>query len=105
MNPTSLSANRLVSAEVVSGRQVLTLRVVLLDWTVAETLSEEVSPHLESNLPVVVDLSAVRYADHFGFEFLLSIVRSCKGEVRFRHARVGLESLFVLAHLSRLLEQ
>jgi ABC-type transporter Mla MlaB component len=75
----------------------------LLDRSKVEGLTRDLANFVSSNRPLLIDLAQVQYADHFGFEFLLSLVAESTNEVRFRNARAGIESLFTLSHLSRLL--
>lgn len=83
---------------------ILTPRIARLDAGVSSLFLNHAGPMVAHSPRVVVDLLEVRYVDHFGFEAMLSLVELAEGLVRFRNASTDIRSLFVLAHLSRLLE-
>ncbi len=105
MNASSLSIQPVLTHSRQGDRLVVTLHLPLIDFSQRERLSKELIPLVEKEQRVLIDLAEVRYVDHFGREMLLSAVSACAGEVRFTRAGRAVESMFVLSHLTRLLER
>jgi hypothetical protein len=105
MNASSPSIPPILSHSRQMDRLVVTLHLPLVDFSQRERLSSELVPLVENEHRVLIDLAEVRYVDHFGWEGLLSAVSACAGEVRFVRASRSVESMFVLSHLTRLLDR
>lgn len=84
---------------------VIRLRDAAVDIVNCTRLRELLATSVAGRTEVVIDLSAVHYADHFGFDAILQAVRSCPGRVRFRGARRPIRSLFILGKLETLLAE
>jgi anti-anti-sigma regulatory factor len=72
-----------------------------LDAASAPELERELCGLVEHCESVVLDLSFLGYADHFGFQALLRVVQRCPGKIRFADVRPSIESLFILNGLNR----
>jgi anti-anti-sigma regulatory factor len=84
---------------------VIYVRDAAVDIVNCARLRELLATSVAGRDEVVVDLSAVCYADHFGFDAMLQAVRSCPGRVRFRGVRRPIRSLFVIGKLETLLAE
>lgn len=80
------------------------IRAAVLNRANSAQLQDELSEHVSKAKLARIDLTAVKYVDHFAFDALLSAVRQCPGQVRYRKASNAIRSLFILAHLDSLLE-
>ncbi len=105
MKPSSPSIQPILSHFRQADRLVVTLHLPLVDFSQREPMLRELVPLVENESRVTIDLTEVRYVDHFGWEALLSVVSACAGEVRFAGANRDIESMFVLSHLTRLLDR
>ena len=75
-----------------------------LDARNCDAAREKFLALLADRKAVVLDVSAVRYIDCFGFESLLWAIEKCPGKVRLGGVSFGLDSLLRLARLHPFIE-
>jgi anti-anti-sigma regulatory factor len=93
--PSVPLSSRRVGRTLVVSIQVRSLDLAAAGW---ENDLYSLVEHCDS---AVLDLSALDYADHFGFQILLRAVQRCPGKVRFASVQPGVDSLFILLGLDR----
>lgn len=74
-----------------------------LDASAAKAVRNELLRIARESSALILDLSAIRYVDVFGFELVLEAVRLCPGKARLSGLTPGLRSLTVLNGLENLI--